>query len=278
LSTRVHELAKELGLKSQELLERIQKWGLDVKANALASLDPPMVDRIRELMDQPAGGTAAKSPAAPHRPAPAPPTVAPRVSGGAEGARPPGPAVPGPGAPTQTRPVAGGAGPTASPPTTFATPTAAPQRLIPGSSPSASARPPASTGPTAPVSPSGPRPAPAAPTSAPLSRPGGFSGTRPAGGPLSAHTTHRGAGPRPANGAKARSAVFPGIVLARFGIGGVPTSETRRLHVVGGDPPSDSEDRSIVAAIVVGTASARWRARGRRRAPRCRERIGSALT
>ena len=33
---------------------------------------------------------------------------------------------------------------------------------------------------------------------APLSRPGGFSGTRPAGGPLSAHTTHRGAAPRPA--------------------------------------------------------------------------------
>ena len=59
LSTRVHELAKELGLKSQELLERIQKWGLDVKANALASLDPPMVDRIRELMDQPAAGTGA---------------------------------------------------------------------------------------------------------------------------------------------------------------------------------------------------------------------------
>ena len=55
LSTRVHELAKELGLKSQELLERIQKWGLDVKANPLASLDPPMVDRIRELMDQPIG-------------------------------------------------------------------------------------------------------------------------------------------------------------------------------------------------------------------------------
>ena len=64
LSTRVHELAKELGLKSQELLERIQKWGLDVKANALASLDPPMVDRIRELMDQPATGKGADSPAA----------------------------------------------------------------------------------------------------------------------------------------------------------------------------------------------------------------------
>ena len=40
LSIRVHELAKELGLKSQELLERIQKWGLDVKASPLASLEP----------------------------------------------------------------------------------------------------------------------------------------------------------------------------------------------------------------------------------------------
>ena len=80
LSTRVHELAKELGLKSQELLERIQKWGLDVKANALASLDPPMVDRIRELMDQPASGTDATSPDSSHRPAPAQPMVSPRAT------------------------------------------------------------------------------------------------------------------------------------------------------------------------------------------------------
>ena len=73
MSTRVHELAKELGLKSQELLERIQKWGLDVKANALASLDPPMVDRIRELMDQPAAGKRAGERAGSQR------AVAPRL-------------------------------------------------------------------------------------------------------------------------------------------------------------------------------------------------------
>ena len=53
LSTRVHELAKELGLKSQELLERIQSWGLEVKVSALASLDTSTVERIRELMRQP---------------------------------------------------------------------------------------------------------------------------------------------------------------------------------------------------------------------------------
>ena len=53
MSTRVHELAKELGLKSPDLLDRIQKWGLDVKVSALASLDPSMVDRIKQLMQAP---------------------------------------------------------------------------------------------------------------------------------------------------------------------------------------------------------------------------------
>ena len=206
LSTRVHELAKELGLKSQELLERIHKWGLDVKANPLASLDPPLVDRIRELMEQPAGGNEATSPAAPHRPgpaapaAPAPAAVSPRVSDAAAGAsRPMGPAAAGLASASVVRTEAGrGAGPTPSASVASSPTAAAPQRLIPGSSPSASARPPVSNAPASPpasLPPSGPRPAPTA--SAPLSRPGGFSGTRPAGGPLSAHTTHRGAGPRP---------------------------------------------------------------------------------
>src|SRR5437764_1638300 len=86
LSTRVHELAKELGLKSQELLDRIQRWGLDVKVNALASLDPSMVDRIKQLMQGPSapGAQAAKTPAPPPLPAapssataPPPPASAP---------------------------------------------------------------------------------------------------------------------------------------------------------------------------------------------------------
>ena len=58
MSTRVHELAKELGLKSAELLERIQGWGLDVKASNFASLDPATVDRIRELSATPKSGQA----------------------------------------------------------------------------------------------------------------------------------------------------------------------------------------------------------------------------
>ena len=61
---RVHELAKELGLKSHELLDRIQKEGLDVKVSALASLDPAMVDRIRSLMKQPGAGKESRGPAA----------------------------------------------------------------------------------------------------------------------------------------------------------------------------------------------------------------------
>ena len=72
LSTRVHELAKELGLKSQELLERIQNWGLEVKVSALASLDPSTVERIRELMGQPSTGKDVQN-ARPRPPRPTPP-------------------------------------------------------------------------------------------------------------------------------------------------------------------------------------------------------------
>ena len=75
MSTRVHELAKELGLKSPELLERIQKWGLEVKVSALASLDPSTVERIRELMkDSPAGQEA------PVRGTTSPPVTSPSAS------------------------------------------------------------------------------------------------------------------------------------------------------------------------------------------------------
>ena len=42
------------------------RWGLDVKVNALASLDPPTVERIKELMGQRAAvKPAASAPAAP---------------------------------------------------------------------------------------------------------------------------------------------------------------------------------------------------------------------
>src|SRR3981081_907349 len=102
LSTRVHELARELGLKSQELLERIQKWGLEVKGSALASLDPSTADRIRQLMkapgESPAPAAAARAPAHSGRGA-----VPPPPGGGARdpqprpsGPRPAGPRTPPP--------------------------------------------------------------------------------------------------------------------------------------------------------------------------------------
>ncbi len=81
MSTRVHELAKELGLKSAELLERIQSWGLDVKASNFASLDPATVDRIRDLSARSASGQAPSSAAHAARVACVPGVAALRFAG-----------------------------------------------------------------------------------------------------------------------------------------------------------------------------------------------------
>jgi hypothetical protein len=127
LSTRVHELAKELGLKSAELLERIQGWGLDVKASNFASLDPATVERIRALSGAPKGqapqvekpAVRASSPPvsvsqAPPARAAAPEAPAPRLMGG---------------------PTVGPAGKTPEAPAA-----SRPQVLAPGSSPAAAGR------------------------------------------------------------------------------------------------------------------------------------------
>ena len=92
MSTRVHELAKELGLKSQDLLDRIQKWNLDVKANALAVVDPPTVEQIRDLFSRESKGAPAPAPAAKPAVAPAPSkaaTPAPAATPPARAARSP---------------------------------------------------------------------------------------------------------------------------------------------------------------------------------------------
>ncbi len=70
MSTRVHELAKELGLQSAELLARIQASGLEVKASIFADLDAATVDRIRAIFDQ-------QGMVVPARVNPAPPALAP---------------------------------------------------------------------------------------------------------------------------------------------------------------------------------------------------------
>ena len=72
LSTRVHELAKELGLKSQDLLDRIQGWGLDVKPSIFAGLAQDHVDRIKGLMTGSAEPAAAPAPQTSARPSPTP--------------------------------------------------------------------------------------------------------------------------------------------------------------------------------------------------------------
>src|SRR6202034_2178068 len=73
LSTRVHELAKELGLKSQDLLDRIQGWGLDVKPSIFAGLAQEQVDRIKGLMTGPAEPVAPPASQPSARPSPTPP-------------------------------------------------------------------------------------------------------------------------------------------------------------------------------------------------------------
>ncbi len=64
MSTRVHELAKELGLKARELLDRIQMWKLDVKSNVSATVEPAIADRIKELYALESSSTAQAKPAA----------------------------------------------------------------------------------------------------------------------------------------------------------------------------------------------------------------------
>ena len=251
MSTRVHELAKELGLKSPELLDRIQKWGLDVKVSALASLDPSTVERIRELMKQPTAGketrgegvaepaavssgaqtgTAAKltprpvatvaaaSSAATSAPSAGGPAVGRPVGPGPAAARatgaPPSPAVETPMPAATSSAPAPSAAPT-SPVTVRPVATAAPSGGLARAASEASTEVPSTdVGPglaSSPGPPSGPaRSVPL--SSPPLARPGGgFSGTRPAGGPLSAHTPHRSSGVRPGG----------------QGTGGIPPAESR---------------------------------------------------
>ena len=270
LSMRVHELAKELGMKSQELLDRIQKEGLDVKLSALASLDPGMVERIRSLIKQSVAGRDARgsSPATmpgaglapgsavgvgspvrgggePARPAvlgPRPAVSAPphtaAVQGPGQAPSPLRAAVPTPGPATEAR---AGAAPEPSGPSLATT-----QRLVPGSSPSGLSRPAAPGSPsegTAPPSPGRPGQAPPSPSG----RPGGFErpGSRPAGGPLlGAHAAwahRRWPAPRLVGTFVARSAPRATAVTILRGTRrpGFPTDESGPVHVAGRRPHHD---------------------------------------
>jgi translation initiation factor IF-2 len=210
LSTRVHELAKELGVKSQDLLDRIQVWGFEVKSSIFAGLDPSTVEQIRARHHgESAGGTAAApvakpssrpaSPATPETPAirsTAPAAPKPEAS--------PAPPSPAPAAPAASPPPAA-TSPAASPPSPEVKAPPSP-RPAPAAQPApASAQPAAATTLAQPARPAAPPSA--QPAAAP--RPSGLSGAPRFGsgsGPLSRHTPHRSGGPPVATAGQGSSA------------------------------------------------------------------------
>ena len=257
LSTRVHELAKELGLKTQELLERIQKWGLDVKFSALASLDPSTVEQIKERVNQSPsakevrGAVASTAPAAASV-SPSAPTVKPTARPVASAAPP---AAAHPSSSRDAAPGAAAAAAVSSGSTTGKPKSGAVAGSVAGQAPVSSSRPvaqmvspprtvvpparPATAGmssatevPSATAG-DGPDLETAPPRSVPLSSPplaragGGLAGLRAGGGPLSAHTPHRGTGLRPGG----------------QGHGGPSTTESRAPRPPGsGTLPSSGRD------------------------------------
>ncbi|BBZ75274.1 hypothetical protein MANY_06110 [Mycolicibacterium anyangense] len=150
---RVHELAKELGVSSKEVLARLSEQGEFVKS-ASSTVEAPVARRLRESF----GGGKSSAPA---KPAPAraagngAPTPAPAAGGGSVVTAPPVPG-PRPSAPVPAAPPAPAPAPTPAPAPAAPAASAAP---APASAPSAPAAPaPSQPGPTP-----GPRPGPAAP-------------------------------------------------------------------------------------------------------------------
>ncbi|WP_341257600.1 translation initiation factor IF-2 [Gordonia malaquae] len=211
---RVHELAKELGVPSKTVLERLKEQGEFVKS-ASSTVEAPVARRLRESFSGgSAGGDAPKaspkpsaakpSPAKPGVPGPkpgAPKPAAPAAAAPAPAAPSPRPATPGPRpgpAPTPAAPAAPAPKPEApqAPAAAAPTPSAPAASAAPGPKP-AGPRPGPRPGPRAPRV--GNNPFSSAPAPAPRPqggpRPGpGQAGPRPGGGRPGA------AGGRPASG------------------------------------------------------------------------------
>ncbi|MGW5320354.1 translation initiation factor IF-2 [Rhodococcus pyridinivorans] len=206
---RVHELAKELGVTSKELLARLKEQGEFVKS-ASSTVEPPVARRLRESFGKTEGDAAAKAapnpapkPGAP-RPGPRPTPASPAPA--AETARPkpgaPKPAAPKP-APAPEEPAA----PAPQAPAAQAAPQS-PAAQAPSATPQAPA---AKPGPK----PAGPRPGPKPPrvgnnpySSAPAERPAPRPGA-PRPGPGGPRPTPGQGGPRPTPG-QGRPAAGPG--------------------------------------------------------------------
>ncbi|MEZ7238174.1 translation initiation factor IF-2 [Rhodococcus sp. GXMU-t2271] len=249
---RVHELAKELGVTSKELLARLKEQGEFVKS-ASSTVEPPVARRLRESFAKANGDGSAPSAAAPKPGAPRP---GPRPAAPAQAAPAPTPApqpeaaAPAPSPAPAVRPAASGPKPgaprpaapkpaTPEAPAAQAAPQApAPQALAP-QAPAPQA--PAPQAPSPGPKPGGPRPGPKPPrvgnnpySSAPAERPAPRPGAprpvpgqgRPAAGPGGARPAPgqgRPAagpgGPRPAPG-QGRPAAGPGGPRPAPGQGG----------------------------------------------------------
>ncbi|WP_338480940.1 translation initiation factor IF-2 [Rhodococcus sp. DN22] len=228
---RVHELAKELGVTSKELLATLKEQGEFVKS-ASSTVEAPVARRLRESFPSAGGAetkseTGAAAPAA--RPAAKPGAPSPSAAkpgGPRPGPKPAAPAPAAPAAPAPAAPAAPAAAAPAAPSAPVPTPTfnapkpAQPARPAPAApAASAPAAPAAPAAPSTGAKPGGPRQGPKAPrvgnnpySSAPAERPAprpapgaprpgaGQGGSRPAPGQGGPRPAPGQGGPRPAPG------------------------------------------------------------------------------
>ncbi|WP_290341247.1 translation initiation factor IF-2 [Corynebacterium auris] len=109
---RVHELAKQLGVTSKELLATLKEQGEFVKT-ASSTIEPPVVKKMREFYGEKSGQSSAEGKG--QKPAPKPGAAAPKSGAPKSGAPKPGapkpgapkPRAPKPGAPKPGEPEAG---------------------------------------------------------------------------------------------------------------------------------------------------------------------------
>ncbi len=175
--TRVHELAKEFGVESKFVLEKLKEMGEFVKS-ASSTVEPPVEMRFKkEYGDQLKSAAAPPAPAPEKKSAPAPKAPAKKAA-----PAPAEPEAPAAAAPVET--------PAATPTETQAAPAPAPAEQ-----PAAEPEPPAE--PEAPAASSAPRPK--APAPRPVGRPGGTP--RPGNNPFaSSQGMGRKPAPRPTEG------------------------------------------------------------------------------
>ncbi|MEV0292840.1 translation initiation factor IF-2 [Nocardia sp. NPDC050710] len=188
---RVHELAKELGVTSKELLAKLKEQGEFVKS-ASSTVEAPVARRLRESLAAKSAPADSKTGARPGPASQARPAAKPAAGGPRPGPRTPAPAQPA--APAAAAPAT---------PVVASTPAPAPSRPSEGVRPGPVVKPgpvtpaPAPAQESAPVAkaapaPTGPRPTPGAPRPGQQQRPGAPAqgGPRP-GGPKPGPKTPR---------------------------------------------------------------------------------------